>query len=436
VVVTTGRAGTTSLFDLIQRAFDAEGAGRTTSHEWNTVLLDGLYSRYLETGDRKHLDSMKFLIMRCPHYCVQVDSAWLPVISECLGTGLTIIHLERKDRERNIDSLLENAERFPENHGYYLAHKLDAGTRPTAWHYGEMSREAWNNLTTRDRFAWHYDKIHAAAERNTKPFREVLHVATESIGDSSTLAAIARVLGLPEIPRATHLNKHVAMDGLGHEENVAIQELVGKLDLKRLANDLNYGLRHFTVYYLEQFTEKIGGAAGLDASRRKDIGEEMQRGHELLTGVTGELVQLQSVFENLFGSPAETQRAVGAPDPAGSASFRAEIATLIAQRDLARAQRDEESAQRDRLEREKDAMRGERDLAWTQRDEESAQRDRLEREKNSMRQERDFARTDRDAQATERARLEKELMTARQEQGPAGMRSTLRRMARRIRRLK
>jgi hypothetical protein len=250
------------------------------------------------------------------------------------------------------------------------------------------------------------------------------------MSESSTLAAIARTLCLPEIPKATHLNRHVAMDGLGHDESVAVQELVGKLDLKRLANDLNYGLRHFTVYYLQQFTEKIGGAAGLDASRRKDIGEEIQRGRELLTGVTGELVQLQSVFENLFGSPAGTPRAAGAPDPAGSTSLRAEIASLIAQRDLARAQRDEEAAQRDRLEREKDAMRGERDLAWTQRDEESAQRDRLEREKNAMRHERDFARTDRDVQAAERARLEKDLM--RQEQGPGGMRSTLRRMARRI----
>src|SRR5262245_26925191 len=101
IVVGTGRSGTTSLFELIQRAFDAEGLGRTTSHEWNSVLLDGLYSRYLETGELKHLDGMKFIIMRCPHHCIQADPAWLPTISECLGTGLTIIHLERRDRERN-----------------------------------------------------------------------------------------------------------------------------------------------------------------------------------------------------------------------------------------------------------------------------------------------------------------------------------------------
>jgi hypothetical protein len=378
IVVGTGRSGTTALFDIVQQAFDVEGIGRTAGHEWNAVFLEDLYCQYLEAGDQKHLNAMKFILERCPHHCIAADPAWLPIVSECVGSDLTIIHLKREDRGRNISSLVENAERFPENHGYYVADKLDVGTRPTAWHYGAMTREAWNALPTWDRFAWHYDNIHATAEVTTKLFREVLYVETERIGEADTLGAIARAIGVPEIKNAPHLNRHLSIDGLSSDEALVAQRLTGKLDLKRASKDLNYGLRHFGTNYVQHLTEKVGGAASLDGSQRKAIDDEMRVGYEVLSGLAVELVQLRSLLGNLFDVPATELCPVAARNIDAS-SLRAEIATLIAQRDLARAQRDEESAQRDRLQREKDAMMQERDRAWTERDEQAAQRSRLER---------------------------------------------------------
>ena len=420
VCVGAGREGSTSLLQMIQNAFAEESSGRTAMHEWQGVEMGRLFCEHMETGDENCLSDIRHLISTCPYSCVTVNVIALPLIAEIFGDRVTLVHFKRRDRDRCIDSLVRNAELFPANHMYYSNSEQATGKRITAFHYGEVTRSAWNTWPVRDRFAWLYDKTHAVIEENKPLFARNFFIETESLGDRDTLAALADAIGVRVPLRPIHLNRHFSLDGLATEDGVRVQRLLGKLDVARVAQDELYGLEHFLAEFLLEVSGRVGGAKGESERATLKIGQVLARSHALLESRLADLSALLEHFGRDRVAATAEGRAEGPRDgssmrPAPAAwngNLLAERAAMIAERDLAIARRDEAIAQRKRLEAERTRMLDERDAAWAERDEATAQQMRLEAELTARIAERDAAWAERDEAQSQQARLQAEV-TAR-----------------------
>jgi len=148
VFVGTGRDGSVSIADMVADLFMQEGAGRGVMHEYMAREFLHLFSEFRETGDARYRDEARALICDCSYDCiVGVGSAvWLPEFAEICGPGLKLVQIRRRDRERCIDSLVENCRLFPFAYRYYLDSPSATTKRPAAFHFGEMTRDQWEAL--------------------------------------------------------------------------------------------------------------------------------------------------------------------------------------------------------------------------------------------------------------------------------------------------
>ena len=263
--VGTGRDGTTSLTRMMQDIFDSQGNGDAAVHEWASSELNELFCRLKETGDRSFEDQIRQTILNCPHACVIGNgyAAVLPVIAELLGDQVTLVHLRRRDRAACIASLTENAEVSPQNHFYYADSPAARRKRPTAFHFGEMSREQWTGLSQTDKFGWYYDKTHSLIETHKSRFPNALAVDTEDLSADSVRAALAHAAGSTAAPRAFHVNRFVDLRHVPADRRSFVQRLLGQLDVQKLARDDLYGLRQIlneVIYHLSHFPDAAPGA--------------------------------------------------------------------------------------------------------------------------------------------------------------------------------
>ncbi|BAM89852.1 hypothetical protein S58_38620 [Bradyrhizobium oligotrophicum S58] len=288
--VGTGRDGTTSLTRMMQDVFDTEGNGDVAVHEWASSELNELFCQLKETGDRSFEDQIRQTILNCPHACVVGNgyAAILPVIAGLLGDQVTLVHLRRRDRAACIASLTENAEVAPQNHFYYADSPAARRKRPTAFHFGEMSREQWAELSQADRFGWYYDKTHALIERHKSLFPNTLAVDTEDLSADSVRAALAHAAGSTATPRAFHVNRFVDLRHVPIDRRSFVQRLLGQLDVQKLAHDDLYGLRQVLnemIYHLAHFPDTAPGA--LDELRWT-----LREMHRLLDSRIGDIREL------------------------------------------------------------------------------------------------------------------------------------------------
>ncbi|CCD99982.1 hypothetical protein [Bradyrhizobium sp. STM 3809] len=263
--VGTGRDGTTSLTRMMQEIFDHQGNGEKAVHEWESSELNELFCRLKETNDPGIEDQIRQTILDCPHACVVGNgyAAILPIIAELLGDRVTLVHLRRRDRAACIASLAENAELSPQNHVYYADSPAAQRKRPTAFHFGEMSREQWLALPLTDKFGWYYDKTHSLIERSKSLFPNTLSIDTEDLAAESVRAALAHAVGSTEAPRPFHVNRFVDLRHVPAERRSFVQRLLGQLDVQKLAHDDLYGLRQVLnemIYHLAHFPDQAPGA--------------------------------------------------------------------------------------------------------------------------------------------------------------------------------
>ncbi len=293
--VGTGRDGTTSLAQMIQNAFDREGRGRTVMHEWMAMAFYGEFCNYKESGDPAHLENIRRFIAKCPYDCI-VGNGYAPVLDlfrEICGEQLTVIHLQRGNRAACVTSLARNAELFPVNHRYYAPSPPATGKRMAAFHFDEMTREAWDGCTLQQRFEWYYDKTHALMEEGSKNFVSTATVRTEALGAAETLQTLGRLAGVSFPLTAVYVNRHVELDSIeGLEDRAWIQRLLGKLDLARLSADPSYGIGHFLREFHLQLESRIARCGPADQETLTEIRQVLEQArHELISGLdaTGEL---------------------------------------------------------------------------------------------------------------------------------------------------
>ncbi len=291
--VGTGRDGTTSLTRMMQEVFDNQGNGDRAVHEWASSELNELFCQLRETNDPGFTDQIRQTILDCPHACVVGNgyAAVLPIIAELLGDQVTLVHLRRRDRAACIASLVENAELSPQNHLYYADSPAAQRKRPTAFHFGEMSKQQWMDLSLAEKFGWYYDKTHALIERYKSMFPNTLSVDTEDLNADSVRLALAQAAGSAEAPRAFHVNRFVDLRHVPPDRRSFVQRLLGQLDVQKLAHDDLYGLRQVLnemIYHLSHFPDAAPGAVdelrwtltemhGLLDSRIRDVRELMER---------------------------------------------------------------------------------------------------------------------------------------------------------------
>jgi len=299
--VGTGRDGTTSLSRIMQDVFDNQETGETAKHEWASSELNVLFCNWMETKDPAFEHQIREWIMHCPHACVTGNgyAAVLPIIAEVLGDQVTLVHLRRRDRAACIASLVENAELSPQNHFYYAESPVAKSKRPTAFHFGEMTRDQWSELSLHEKFSWYYDKTHTLIERHKPLFANTLSIDTEDLSDESVRAALAHAAGSEETPRAFHVNRFVDLRHVPPARHSFVQRLLGQLDVQKLASDDLYGVRSVLnefIYHMSHFPDQAPGA--LD-ELRWTLGE----GHRTLNYRLNDLKELME----RVGMPAESE---------------------------------------------------------------------------------------------------------------------------------
>ncbi len=263
--VGTGRDGTTSLARIMQDVFDHQNSGETAQHEWASSELNTLFCNRVETEDPSFETGIRELIRHCPSACVTGNgyATVLPIIAEELGDQVTVVHLRRRDREACIASLVENAEVAPQNHFYYTNSPIATSKRPTAFHFGEMSKDEWSALSMHEKFGWYYDKTHSLIERHKPLFAKTLSIDTEDLSDEGVRAALAHAAGSDQTPRAFHVNRFVDLRHVPPARHSFVQRLLGQLDVQKLAHDDLYGIRAVLnefIYHLAHFPDQAPGA--------------------------------------------------------------------------------------------------------------------------------------------------------------------------------
>jgi hypothetical protein len=265
VCVGTGRDGTTSLARIMQDVFDHQGSGDLARHEWASSELNQLVCDWRETNDSSFEDRIRETILSCPCACVTGNgyAAVLPIIAELLGDQVTVVHLRRRDRAACIASLVENAELSPQNHLYYADAPAATSKRPTAFHFGEMSKQQWTALSPPEKFGWYYDKTHSLIEQYKPLFTKTLSIDTEDLSDEGVRASLAHAVGSEQTPRAFHVNRFVDLRYVPLERHSFVQRLLGQLDVQKLAHDDLYGLRSVLnefIYHMSHFPDQAPGA--------------------------------------------------------------------------------------------------------------------------------------------------------------------------------
>src|SRR5580692_3589460 len=244
--VGTGRDGTQSLNHMIEHVFAASGGGQHSMHEYCCNEFYQAFCGLKETGDASGANAIELMIAACPYDSIVGNgyAAILPLFAGHYGRGLKVVHLYR-DRDACIESLITNCELFPTAYRYYSSSPDAEVKRMAAFHFGDMSRTAWDRLSTREKFSWYYDKTHALVRQHLALFDHRIEIATESLNDEATRRAIADFVdgGEAQPPPRTHLNASVIdISSFPKQHQVKMNWLMGRLNMEELAKDDVYAL--------------------------------------------------------------------------------------------------------------------------------------------------------------------------------------------------
>ena len=300
----TGRDGTQSLNHMIQHVFSKTG-DRQSVHEYCCREIYQAFCDFTETGDDSYADALKRMVADCTHDSIVGNgyAAILPLFADYYGRHLKVVHLYR-DRDACIESLITNCELFPTAYRYYSASPEAEVKRMAAFHFGDMSRAAWDFLPIREKFGWYYDKTHALVRQHLVLFDHHIEIATENLNDEATRRAIAGFVdgGGASAPPRTHLNASVIdISSFPKQHQVKMNWLMGRLDMEELAKDdvyaLNYFLDKFVAWAGYQITDapQLGGTP---AALAPEIAADLERAGRIMNERLREIDALYKLVRN------------------------------------------------------------------------------------------------------------------------------------------
>jgi hypothetical protein len=306
--VGTGRDGTQSLNHMIQRVFGETG-GRQTMHEYCCREIYQAFCDFSETGDGGAADALKRMVVDCPYDSIVGNgyAAILPLFAECYGRGLKVVHLYRDDRDACIESLITNCELFPTAYRYYSSSPEAKVKRMAAFHFGDMSRAAWDGLPLRQKFAWYYDKTHALVRQHLALFDRHIEIATESLNDEATRRTIADFVADAEAapPPRTHLNASVIdISSFPKQHQVKMNWLMGRLNMEELAKDDVYALNYFLDKFVAWTGYQIADApqlGGTTAASAAEIAADLERAGRIMNERLREIDALYKLVRDRGG---------------------------------------------------------------------------------------------------------------------------------------
>jgi SAM-dependent methyltransferase len=309
--VGTGRDGTQSLNHMIQRVFGETG-DRLSVHEYCCREIYQAFCDFSETGDGRHADALERMVADCPFDSIVGNgyATVLPLFAEHYGRSLKVVHLYR-DRETCIESLITNCELFPTAYRYYSSSPEAEVKRMAAFHFGDMSRDAWDRLPIREKFGWYYDKTHALVRQHLALFDSHIEIATESLSDEATRRAIADFVdgGEAAAPPRTHLNASVIdISSFPKQYQVKMNWLMGRLNMEELAKDDVYALNYFLDKFVAWTGYQITGApqlGGTTAASAPEIAADLERAGRIMSERLREIDALYKLVRDRGGKDSE-----------------------------------------------------------------------------------------------------------------------------------
>jgi SAM-dependent methyltransferase len=303
----TGRDGTQSLNHMIQSVFGETG-DRHSVHEYCCREIYQAFCDFSETGDGAYADALKRMVADCPYDSIVGNgyAAVLPLFAEHYGHGLKVVHLYR-DRDACIESLITNCELFPTAYRYYSSSPEAEVKRMAAFHFGEMSRAAWDRLPIREKFGWYYDKTHALVRQHLALFDHHIEIATESLNDEATRRAIADFVdgGTAAPPPRTHLNASVIdISSFPKQHQVKMNWLMGRMNMEELAKDDVYALNYFLDKFVAWTGYQITGApqlGGTAAASAPEIAADLERAGRIMNERLREIDALYKLVRDRGG---------------------------------------------------------------------------------------------------------------------------------------
>jgi hypothetical protein len=313
--VGTGRDGTQSLYYMVQHVLDRAGAGQAM-HEYCCREFYQAFCDGAETGAPAHDAALARMVAECPYECIVGNgyAAILPLFAARYGRGLKLVHLRRGDRAACIASLVQNCELFPTAYRHYSSSRVASVKRMAAFHFGEMSRAAWDRLPLAEKFGWYYDKTHALIERHAGLFDECVEIETESLDEDATRRVIARLVSgnddlLP--PRARLNAARIDISSFPPEHQHRMNWLMGRLNVEEIARDEVYALNYFLDKFIAWTGYQITDAPQLTPVRPAPdakIEGDLDRALRVVREGLRELEALQRLMRERIGETADRDR--------------------------------------------------------------------------------------------------------------------------------
>jgi hypothetical protein len=303
ICVGTGRDGTSSLAQMFTELFHRAGVAYQAENEYKSREIFQNFCDYRESGNPQYLDTLRNLIADCPYDCIVCNAAApiLPMLVAHVGKGLKLVHLRRADRTRCIASLKENSELFPSSYKYYSQSPEARFKRMAAFHFNEMTAEAWGQLSAEEKFSWYYDKTHELVNSFKHLFSETLDVTTESMNNEVTRRALARlILGTETVfAPPVFTNPHFLQVGtLSPEKAELAQWMLQYINLLELGNNptylLEYGVERVLRFLRGATQAEVEGTNGLDAQHRNELIDSISKARSALASGLDQLIALDA----------------------------------------------------------------------------------------------------------------------------------------------
>jgi len=346
--VGSGRDGTLSLAHMIQGLYDRQRGGArlvdtrmvggpSAEHEYRAREFHEAFCTHRETSEARYLDEIRGMIANCPHECVVGNgyAAVLPLFAELSKGEIKLVHIRRRDRAACIESLVKDCLMFPAAYKYYAPAGEGETKRMAAFHFGEMTREAWEALPIEAKFGWYYDKTHRLIAESKALFREYVEIETEELDAAATRGAVARLaVGSDEtLPPPAHLNAHrFDIASLPRERQAKMQWLLGRLNFYELAEDDLYGAQYFLEKFAAWTSYQISGAvreiSPPDVRSFEEIARMLNRANRVLVERLKEIYDCRSYLIRQQREP-HAERTGGRQAPPAAAPADAPAASAV-----------------------------------------------------------------------------------------------------------
>ncbi len=262
--VGTGRDGTASLTEIVNRIYALNGVTAAAFHEYAASESYVNFCEFRETGKHKYLGQIEHLIRDCPYDAV-IGNGYafvLDLFARVSRGQLKLVHIRRRDRDGCIRSIVENTRLFPLSHGYYSDSAEAKLKRTAAFHLDEMTREAWDELPLPERVGWYFDATHRLIEAQKSKFADCVVIETEAINTAEALSRLTEfVLGRPGVvPEPVHLNKYDPLDykHLPAPDRAFLHYSLHTIDVAAAAADEAYLIKHTSQRFINWWYHILG----------------------------------------------------------------------------------------------------------------------------------------------------------------------------------